>query len=64
MPTPTTPPEPPSKIRTLCPNCEGRREFVVPRAAFIDGESGTAPEVKACRVCAGEGWLDGLQAPV
>jgi hypothetical protein len=57
-------PEPGSTLRTLCFNCEGRREFVVPRAAFIDGEHGTAPEVKPCQVCGGEGWLDGIQPPV
>jgi len=36
----------------------------VPRAAFIDGEHGTAPEVKPCKICGGEGWLDGIQPPV
>lgn len=67
--TPNTPPgtpaeSPESGLRALCPNCEGRREFVVPRAAFIEGSYGTAPELKPCRVCEGDGWLSDIQPPV
>lgn len=50
-------------IRTQCHNCRGEGVLVVARMAAINGRFGSAPEVRRCRNCEGDGWLPGAVPP-
>ncbi len=50
-------------IRTQCYACRGEGVVVIARMAVINGEFGSAPEVRSCPACDGEGWLAGFVKP-
>lgn len=50
-------------IRTQCCTCRGEGVLVVARMAAINGRFGSAPEVRRCRDCEGDGWLPGSVPP-
>jgi DnaJ-class molecular chaperone len=49
--------EPRTGMRTQCYTCRGEGVVVVARMAVINGQFGSAPEVKSCPGCDGGGWL-------
>jgi hypothetical protein len=55
--------EPHTGMRTQCYPCRGEGVIVVARMAVINGQFGSAPEVKSCLGCDGSGWLPGSVTP-
>lgn len=50
---------------TICPDCEGSGERLVPRAvAGRNNRGGTAMVTERCKTCDGHGRRAGFQAPV